>query len=107
MPQGGAKGSAGPASSSGGGVAGAEDLVEREAKRLEVMKRRQERELAQLISFEMARKEMQDKAEAKVGGGGVGWLAAVWWGEVCTRGWEGGWLPAWLPGNSVHFQCGG
>lgn len=30
-------------------VAGAEDLVEKEARRLEVMKRRQERELAQLI----------------------------------------------------------
>lgn len=48
-------------------TAGAEDLVEKEARRLEVMKRRQERELAQLVAYEMARKEMQDKAEAKVG----------------------------------------
>ncbi len=45
--------------------------MEKEARRLEVMKRRQERELAQLVSYEMARKEMQDRAEAK-GGGGVG-----------------------------------
>lgn len=42
--------------------------MEKEARRLEVMKRRQERELAQLVSYEMARKEMQDRAEAKVGG---------------------------------------
>ena len=42
------------------------DMVEKEAKRLEVMKRRQERELSQLIQYEMVRKEMQEKAEAKV-----------------------------------------
>eukprot|EP00887_Chlorella_sp_A99_P000402 scaffold13.g402.t1 len=42
------------------------DMVEREAKRLEVMRRRQEKELGQLISYELMRKEMQEKAEAKV-----------------------------------------
>jgi hypothetical protein len=46
------------------------DMVEKEAKRLEVMKRRQERELSQLISYEMMRKEMQEKAQAKVRGPG-------------------------------------
>jgi hypothetical protein len=54
----------------GGGsaaAAGAEDLVEKEQRRLEVMRRRQERELAQLISYEVARKQMQEKAEAKAG----------------------------------------
>ena len=52
------------------------DMVEKEARRLEVMKRRQERELSQLISYELMRKEMQEKAEAKVGTGGSwgGWL---------------------------------
>lgn len=61
-------------------------MVEKEQKRLEVMRRRQERELAQLISYEMARKEMQEKAEAKVG-------AAV--REPCSE------LPVWLaPGVS-------
>ena len=60
--------------SGGSAVAGAEDLVEKEARRLEVMKRRQERDIAQLISYEMARKQMQERAEAKVGraGGHVG-----------------------------------
>jgi hypothetical protein len=32
------------------------------------MRRRQERELAQLVQYEMARKEMQERAEAKVRG---------------------------------------
>lgn len=65
-------------------MAGAEDLVEKEARRLEVMKRRQERELAQLVAYEMARKEMQDKAEAKVG-------ACKRWGARarCTPGAQG------------------
>jgi hypothetical protein len=79
------QGGAGPASSSGGGVAGAEDLIEREAKRLDVMKRWQERKLAQLVSFEMARKERQDKAEAKVGGA-VGWGGAASSGPGCPPG---------------------
>lgn len=34
-------------------------MVEKEAKRLEVMKRRQERELGQMVSFEVMRKAMQ------------------------------------------------
>ena len=34
-------------------------MVEREAKRLEMMKRRQEREMNQLIQFEVLRKAMQ------------------------------------------------
>ena len=33
----------------------------------QVMKRRQERELAQLFQYELKRKEMQEAAEAKVG----------------------------------------
>lgn len=40
-------------------------MVEREARRLEVLRRRQERELSQLISYELMRKELQEKAEAK------------------------------------------
>ncbi|KAK9817058.1 hypothetical protein WJX72_008938 [[Myrmecia] bisecta] len=42
------------------------DMVEKEAKRLEVMKRRQERELGQMVAYEVMRKEMQDRAEAKL-----------------------------------------
>ncbi len=38
---------------------GKNDMVEKEAKRLEVMKRRQERELGQMVSFEVMRKAMQ------------------------------------------------
>ncbi len=34
-------------------------MVEREAKRLEVLKRRQEREMGQLVQFELMRKAMQ------------------------------------------------
>ena len=45
-------------------VAGIEvgDMVEKEARRLEVTKRRQARELSQMISFEVARKEQQVRA---------------------------------------------
>jgi hypothetical protein len=35
------------------------DMVAKEAARLEVMKRRQERELQQLVSYEIMRKQMQ------------------------------------------------
>jgi hypothetical protein len=35
------------------------EMVEKEAKRLEVLKRRQERELNQLIQFELMRKQLQ------------------------------------------------
>ena len=37
----------------------AEDMVQKEAQRLEVMKRRQERELNQMVAYELMRKEMQ------------------------------------------------
>lgn len=66
-------------------------MVEREARRLEVMKRRQERELSQLISYELMRKEMQEKAEAKVGGS-VGVRGEPWCGCVrrqSVAGWKG------------------
>ena len=33
--------------------------VEKEAKRLEVMKRRQEREMQQMVAYEVMRKELQ------------------------------------------------
>ena len=36
----------------------AEDMVQKEAQRLEVMKRRQERELSQMVAYEVMRKEM-------------------------------------------------
>ncbi|CAL8467586.1 g7124 [Coccomyxa elongata] len=49
------------------------EMVEREAKRLQVLKRRQEREMGQLVQFELMRKDMQagchqqtDKAETKL-----------------------------------------
>ena len=35
------------------------DMVEKEAKRLEVLKRRQERELNQLVQYELMRKALQ------------------------------------------------
>ena len=35
------------------------DMIAREAKRLEVVKRRQERELAQMVEFQVLRKELQ------------------------------------------------
>jgi hypothetical protein len=35
------------------------DIVEKETKRLEVIKRRQERELAQMVQYEVMRKELQ------------------------------------------------
>lgn len=41
-------------------------MVEREAQRLEVLRRRQERELAQLVAHEVTRKERLNKAQAKV-----------------------------------------
>ncbi len=41
------------------GEAESEDMVEREAKRLEVLKRRQEREMGQLVQFELMRKTLQ------------------------------------------------
>ncbi|CAL5222381.1 g4737 [Coccomyxa viridis] len=52
----------------GGHKEGAEggEMVEKEAKRLEVLKRRQERELNQLVHYELMRKALQDKAEAKL-----------------------------------------
>lgn len=37
----------------------ATDIVEKEQKRLEVVKRRQERELQQLLQYEMTRQELQ------------------------------------------------
>ena len=37
----------------------AEDMVAKEAQRLEVMKRRQERELNQMVVYELLRKQMQ------------------------------------------------
>lgn len=37
----------------------AEDMVAKEAQRLEVMKRRQERELNQMVAYELLRKQMQ------------------------------------------------
>ena len=37
----------------------AEDMVQKEAQRLEVMKRRQERELEQMVAYEVMRKQMQ------------------------------------------------
>lgn len=39
--------------------ADASEMVEKEAKRLEVVKRRQERELAQMVQYELMRKELQ------------------------------------------------
>ncbi|KAK9909851.1 hypothetical protein WJX75_008397 [Coccomyxa subellipsoidea] len=48
------------------GEAESGDMVEREAKRLEVLKRRQEREMGQLVQSQLMRKTLQDKAEAKV-----------------------------------------
>ena len=44
----------------GGGIkVDAEDMVAKEAQRLEVMKRRQERELNQMVAYELLRKQMQ------------------------------------------------
>ena len=81
-------------------VAGAEDLVEKEARRLEVMRRRQERELAQLIAYEMVRKEMQERAEAKVGWAGLAdWHGGTGEGPGWRRGlrrWAGLWVTAWI-----------
>ena len=39
------------------------DIVEKETKRLEVIKRRQERELAQMVQYEVMRKELQANAQ--------------------------------------------
>lgn len=50
------------------GVAGAgSTAVDLEAKRLEVMKRRQERELEQMLSFELARKSLQVRRKLLTG----------------------------------------
>lgn len=42
------------------------DIVEKEAKRLEVLRRRQEKELKQMVQFEMMRKELQVSQHAHV-----------------------------------------
>lgn len=42
----------------------AEDMVAKEAQRLEVMKRRQERELSQMVAYELLRKQMQVNCQA-------------------------------------------
>ena len=52
------KASAGGRRAAGQGAGGG-DMVEREAKRLEVMKRRQQREMGQMVAFEVAREKMQ------------------------------------------------
>jgi hypothetical protein len=50
----------GKASAGRGDEAGeAGDMVAKEAKRLEVMKRRQQREMGQMVAYEVARKKMQ------------------------------------------------
>ena len=56
------KASAGGRRPAGQGSSGG-DMVEREAKRLEVMKRRQQREMGQMVAFEVARKKMQARVE--------------------------------------------
>ena len=71
-------------SSSSAGVQGAADLVEKEARRLEVLRRRQEKEIAQLVAYEKARKEIKDKAEAKASGGGSG--LGAWRHHIVDRG---------------------
>ena len=53
------KASAGGWRPAGQGAGSGGDMVEREAKRLEVMKRRQQREMGQMVAFEVARKKMQ------------------------------------------------
>eukprot|EP00892_Ulva_mutabilis_P002008 jgi/Ulvmu1/11808/UM080_0019.1 len=45
---------------------GAADLVERERKRLEVLRNRQQRELDQLVEYEVKRAQIHAKAEAKL-----------------------------------------
>lgn len=60
------RGAAQPATNGAEFAAASSTAVDLEAKRLEVMKRRQERELEQMLSFELARKSLQDKAEEKV-----------------------------------------
>lgn len=47
------------ASSNAFGGAGSSDMLELEARRLEVMRRRQERELEQMLAYELARKGLQ------------------------------------------------
>ena len=44
----------------------AEDMVQKEAQRLEVMKRRQERELSQMVAYEVMRKEMQVRSTSLI-----------------------------------------
>ena len=47
------------AAHAGGEGGSAAEMVAKEAKRLEVMKRRQEREMGQMVAYEVARKKMQ------------------------------------------------
>ncbi|PNH02193.1 hypothetical protein TSOC_011856, partial [Tetrabaena socialis] len=57
-----------PGSDSGGGGRGPSSatMVERERQRLDILKKRQERELAQIVSHEYQRKELADKQQRKV-----------------------------------------
>lgn len=55
-----------PTGGLGLGLEGTSDMVEREARRLEVLRRRQERELQQLIEHEVTRRRQLEKAESKV-----------------------------------------
>ena len=52
--------------------------VEKEAKRLEVMKRRQEREMQQMVAYEVMRKELQASQSPLRGLGHVQRLAGRW-----------------------------
>lgn len=56
---GGRSAAAAGASSNAFGGAGSSDMLELEARRLEVMRRRQERELEQMLAYELARKGLQ------------------------------------------------
>lgn len=55
-----------PTGGLGLGLDSTSDMVEREARRLEVLRRRQERELQQLIEHEVTRRRQLEKAESKV-----------------------------------------
>lgn len=53
----------------GGGLPGmgdSSDMIEKERKHLESMKRRQEKEMQQLIDYELKRKMQQERAQAKL-----------------------------------------
>lgn len=61
--------SAGPGGRKPGGKGqpeGNSSMVEKERQRLEVMKKRQERDLQQMLMYEQQRKELVDKQQAKV-----------------------------------------